>query len=57
MKGLPSNSELSEALKHLKLPHSGNKQVLLDRLGWAELTQYLEIFEVEQGQESWDLNL
>ena len=59
MKGLPSNVELSEALKCLNLPHSGTKQILLDRLGWAELTQYQDIFLANDSHEnsnSWDLN-
>ena len=57
MKGQPSNSELSEALKLLSLPHTGTKQVLLDRLAWAELTQYTEIFKhIQETSKTWDLN-
>ena len=57
MKGLPSNSELSGALKRLNLPPSGTKQVLMDRLGWAELTPFTEIFvDPQDSPKSWDLN-
>ena len=61
MKGLPTNVELRETLKRLNLPYSDTKNALLEWLGWAELTQSLNIFEEktilsESNPKNWDLS-
>lgn len=54
MNGGITNKQLSEALRKLNLPHTGKKNDLLDRLGWAELSSVdPDVFILNTTQENW----
>ena len=57
----PTNEDLRNILKSQNLPHTGNKDTLLERIGWADLAQVdTQVFDLDtvQPQDSpsvWDL--